>query len=130
GRESNCDDFRGWMNDGTAGPVVGLGGFAGGIWVQRGEADPAARVVRGMVPFHALNLQESYAYDGYGSRIHYVVTASQTSADNFLREGGAVSVIDSSGAAGTAQTQTNHFLVFSVGPDRAGGYSRDGREMI
>ena len=128
GQEASCEDLTGFLAAGAIGPVVNVGEFAGGIWVERGATDPAARVVRGMVPFHALNLPEQYANDGYGNRIFYAVTASQAQRENFMREGGAIAVVDSS-AATSGNAETNHFIVFSAGANKEGAFNKNGIQV-
>lgn len=126
GREADCTALRGYDAMGAIAGAVAPGGFSGGIWVEEGEIDDTARVVRGMVPFQSLNLPEFYVNDGYGSRILYAVTASQANANTFSKDAGAVSVKSVAGAG----TETTHFVVFSAGPDRKGAYSRLGRAVF
>lgn len=126
GREADCTSLRGYDATGAVAGAVAPGGFSGGIWVEEGEIDDTARVVRGMVPFQSLNLPEFYVNDGYGSRIFYAVTASQANANTFSKDAGAISVKSVAGAG----TETTHFVVFSAGPDRKGAYSRLGRAVF
>ncbi len=126
GHEADCATLRGYKADGSASSPVAAGDFDGGIWVEQGAQTATARVVRGMVPFQALNIPEHYVIDGYNSRLFYAVTAAQTNPDTFMREGGQIAVIDKLGQAGSDAVKTNHFIVFSAGPNKQGSYTRYG----
>ena len=112
-------------------------------------AQPLVR--RGMVPFRTLGLPEDMAEDGYRIRFQYAVTEALAVPVTYNITHGGIDVVNElyvtgSGipAAGTEWiappaydtspfTPTTggsaHYVLFSSGPDRAGGYTRYGQQM-
>lgn len=93
------------------------------------------RVRRGAVPFVELGLTEQTAYDGYGSRLIYVVTedlADPTTPFDQLAGGIDIvdqngnSVIDSDPVSGSSDDPLSHYVIFSTGEDKLGGFNREG----
>lgn len=130
GQEANCVALSGYQADGSTGSAVTPGGFSGGIWLEEGARSTAQHVVRGMVPFQALNIPEHYVNDGYGNRLFYAVTAAQTTPESFLREGGQIAVMDQLAESGNTHVESNHFIVFSAGANREGAYNRYGKAVL
>lgn len=122
-----------------------LGSFTGGLYTEQGNradailTDPEAgtetttpRVKRGAVPFRTLGLAEKYAYDGYDMRYLYAVTENLAVRGRFVANAGGVGVYRGSSTASSASIvqpeYSAHFILFSAGPNRMGGYNRYGRE--
>ena len=111
-----------------------------GLWAEESDEkivdasnnEHTQYVVRGMVPFATLNLPEFYAYDAYGNRLMYAVTAAQTNSQGYINSGGGgITVMDSSrdgGVQGDSRRKT-HYVVFSSGPGEEGAWSRYGVEV-
>ena len=87
------------------------------------------RVLRGAVPFRILGIPEEYTEDGYGMRLQYAVTEVLTMPETYQKNLGGISVIDGNGQSLIDPVGSAHFVVFSTGPDLAGGYSREGRAV-
>lgn len=104
-------------------------------------ADPAGGTVavnvrRGAVPFRTLGLDEAYSTDGYGSRLEYAVTEplavtvdSSGGGYQYAQDKGGITLEDGQTPPRTL-AQFDHYIVFSPGPDRAGGYNAFGKEGI
>lgn len=91
------------------------------------------RVRIGALPFRALNLDESQAYDGYNNRLFYAVTEQLTNGDTFSTTGGGIGVLNDEGAdplddqdSAVLPRNSAHFIIFSAGEDGAGAYTRGG----
>ncbi len=97
------------------------------------------RVRVGALPFRTLNITEDESYDRYGSRLYYAVTESLArSSSEYNIDNGAISIVDTRGVelfdtnndvVETGQTGLPEFIVFSVGPDREGGFTMNGNEI-
>lgn len=133
GIEGNCNDTS-----------VAVGTCASGICVEESERsdvdidpDPLVttlitpRVRRGAVPFRTLGLPEEFAQDGYGMRLHYVLTEILADASTYQKANGGISIIDNQSTPESIITPpaTAHYLVFSSGPDKAGAYTANGGRM-
>ncbi|MDD9900764.1 MAG: prepilin-type N-terminal cleavage/methylation domain-containing protein [Alphaproteobacteria bacterium] len=116
---------------------VGDGTCAGGICIERSNRTPGAfppqtppgqvRVRRGAVPFRVLGISEEQSYDGYGSRLMYAVTEHLAVDTSYGNDGGGITILDGSGNHFFTTPQDGaHYVVFSTGPDRKGGYTRQG----
>jgi prepilin-type N-terminal cleavage/methylation domain-containing protein len=88
------------------------------------------RVIIGMLPFRDINIKESEAYDAYGSRLVYAVSYPLTARDTFRETLGMIKVSrkDATAEIDLSDTVPGAFqiLVFSVGPDKKGGYTMNG----
>jgi type II secretory pathway pseudopilin PulG len=87
------------------------------------------RILRGSIPFKALNIPENQTIDQYGYKISYAVTYSMTNKDTFSLqsgESGAVLLVDDNDNVITGGTDGAHFYVFSSGKNGAGAYTREG----
>lgn len=119
---------------------VAIGTCANGICIEEGQRavntnpnpgsppamDNNPRVRRGAIPFRSLGIPEDAAEDGYKTRLYYAVTENLTNANRYRKDGGAISVVNKTGASIISPEHTAHFVVFSVGEDRRGGYTRHG----
>lgn len=121
---------------------VSIGNCAGGICVERGQRavntnpnpgsppamDANPRVRRGAVPFRTLGIPEETAEDGYKMRLYYAVTENLTNANTYRKDAGAISVVGRTGSSIVSPDHSAHFVVFSVGEDRRGAYTRQGAQ--
>lgn len=133
GMETNCDEFRGYDATGAESAPVSVGYFGGGIWVEDSVRPPPAApgtVVRGMIPFQALNIPEHQAYDGFGSRLQYAITTNLTVSETYDPEQGGIEIVDANDASMVTPPASAHFVIFSTGEDKMGGYSRFGKEQV
>jgi prepilin-type N-terminal cleavage/methylation domain-containing protein len=80
----------------------------------------------GFVPTRVLNIPDETGYDGWGSRIMYAVTESLTTTAGYDLSQGRIQVNDTSGTITTTAT----YVVYSVGPDRRGGYGTSGTPFL
>lgn len=136
GKETACSVFDPATK--TVSIPFAPGTFDAGLGLWGEEADDQylgqdRYVVRGAVPFVDLNIPEFYGYDGYGNRLMYAVSASQTNELGFINSGGgAITVVDSSQDTGTtgAARRGTHFVVFSAGPSGEGAWTRYGAEFL
>lgn len=94
------DANYGWF-DNTSSNCAGAG-----ITVSSG-------VVIGMVPVRSLNLPSTFATDAWGSRLMFAVSQNLANRTNYNAGQAPVVRVDSNPVP---------FVVFSVGPDRKGGY--------
>lgn len=74
----------------------------------------------GAVPVRTLNLPDTYAYDSWGARLTFAVTANLAVSGQYSRDGGAVAVIDSGGNSSITPAGSAHYVVVSHGPNKAG----------
>lgn len=139
GLEGICDDsdpnYPTITNPG--GPTV-AGTFADGYYYERGrrvvDMDPAPGppvnaipvVRRGALPFRTLGLSEDQSEDGYGMRLQYTINENLATTNKYVQESGAIRVTDVSGNSLVNPSDSAHYVIFSTGEDKAGGYSRDG----
>ena len=100
-----------------------------------GARTPAETVVIGAVPIRTIRLTTSAAYlpdetalDGWGRKLLYAVTKSQTKATTYVNDKGQIAAIDegtpplpTAGINGDA-----HFVVLSHGANGNGAYSNNG----
>lgn len=126
GMEGDCDP--------VTGATVAVGTCANGICVEQTQrtdlGSPAPRVRRGALPFRILNIPEQKAIDGYDARLQYVVTESMTQANTYNKDNGGISIIDERPLSVINPPDQGHFVVFSTGADRAGGFSKQGQQII
>lgn len=88
------------------------------------------RVIVGAIPFRVLQIPEKKAYDGYGSRLVYVLTLSMGDPDYVNSANGAITIKDPTLARQLVNPADSAvFAVFSPGPDRVGGWNADGVEF-
>ncbi len=101
-----------------------------GICVEESTAAVVdKRVLRGTLPFKALNMSEEQTIDQYGNKLTYAVTYSMTDKDTFSikpGEAGAVILVDDNDNEVAGGTNAAHFYVFSSGKNGAGAYTRNG----
>ncbi len=112
----NCFEYNTALNTLTEGVCV----------EESTSAVTDKRILRGVLPFKALNLSEDETIDQYGSRLTYAVTYSMTNEDTFSIEpgkSGAIILVDDND---NVITKAAHFYVFSAGKDKAGAYTRGG----
>jgi type II secretory pathway pseudopilin PulG len=83
-------------------------------------AIPRVRV--GFVPFRNINIDEDKAYDGYGSRILYVVTENLAYSKSFTAGGGGIELRNELGNSVINAPGTAHFLILSAGENEVGAY--------
>lgn len=91
-------------------------------------ATSANRVVEGAVPYQALGLPETFAFDGYGRRITYAVDVRMTGQGAFTQfdhfeNCGAITVKDSLDADRTTRAV---YALISYGPNGHGGFLGSG----
>lgn len=88
-------------------------------------------VIIGVVPFATLDLNSTDAIDGWGRRLSYAVTQSQTVAATFLNGSGEIRIMKEDGTPLREKSpgveRYAHFVVISHGPDGRGAYSVEGR---
>jgi Tfp pilus assembly protein PilE len=130
GLEGNCTDT-----------TVAAGTCASGICVENGarqvdiDPEPAVtnmqnvRVRRGAIPFRTLAMPEKNFQDAYKMRYNYAVTEILASAGTYQRDSGAIAIVDSANQSVIAPPNSSHFVIFSSGPDRMGGYGPEGRQF-
>jgi|GEM_PF-2817793 len=98
-----------------------------GVCVEESTATVTdKRVLRGSLPFKALNLPEDETIDQYGNKLNYAVTYSMLDEDTFsiqTGKSGAVALVDDNDHA---ITNGAHFYVFSSGKNGLGAYTRGG----
>lgn len=143
--DSYTDDTYGVASGACA--VTGSLGFSAseGLFTEQGArtdqvlVDPSAgtksnnpRVKRGAIPFRTLGLAEKYAYDGYGMRYLYAVTQNLAVKGKFVANAGGIGVYRGTSTASAASVvdpeYSAHFILFSAGPNRMGGYNRYGKQ--
>ncbi len=89
------------------------------------------RVIMGGIPFRALQIPEKKAYDGYGSRIVYILTLSMGDPDYVNASDGAITIKDPTQTKFlTNPPDSAVFAVLSPGPDRVGGWTAEGGEFL
>jgi prepilin-type N-terminal cleavage/methylation domain-containing protein len=88
--------------------------------------DATYNVRIGGVPTRTLNLPDSHAYDGWGSRFVYSVTAPLTDRATYNLKNGRIDVVDSNNHSMVTPQRSITYLLLSVGPDRNGGYNPQG----
>lgn len=125
GHESDCTDTS-----------IAPGGCAGGLCVKNSVrtvtlvdgSTITPRVRIGAVPFRALGLDDTSSYDGYSARMVYAVTEILTDKASFNAAAGGVDIVDGQAVAKTILpvAGSGHFVLISMGPNKAGAYSRDG----
>ncbi len=89
-------------------------------------ADP---VLIGTVPFAALGLPYQFSVDGYGRKLTYAVTESQTDGTcpaTSFDTCGAIKLVSKSGADHTNTGSNLHYAIVSHGPDGKGGFTLGG----
>ena len=84
------------------------------------------RVIVGAIPFRLLQLDEERTLDGYGNRLFYAITASQTEISTFNEHSGAIAVHDDHGASLTDPEGAAIFVVYSAGHNGIGAYNTEG----
>lgn len=143
GREGDCNPnalARDGVTAGDEAPANNTtpGTFANGFYVEQsarmididgdGTDDINPLVVRGAIPFRDLNLPEEFAYDGYGQRLSYAVTARAAVQDTFNPRQGGIAIVDTqSPPQSLIETPDSAlFIVMSAGADGDGAFSRDG----
>lgn len=77
----------------------------------------------GMVPTRTLNIPDDMAYDAWGNRIVYAVTAAQATEDNYTNNGGRITIRDGGGAD---ITTVAHFILVAPGPNKNGAFNISG----
>lgn len=97
-------DFGWFDNDETAGCMGPAGVVSSGAG--------ATQVIEGMVPVKSLNLPLTFAYDAWGSRLMFAVTGTMVRRNTYKNAAFAIEVNDT----------PVPFVIYSVGPDRKGGY--------
>jgi len=114
------------------------GNCANGICVEEGErlvnVDPSPggttmvlpRVRRGSIPFRVLSISEKESEDGFGLKLNYAVTETLAVASTYRKDAGGISLIDGADATVIDPPSSAHFVIFSAGQDRRGGYNRNG----
>lgn len=76
----------------------------------------------GFVPTRTLNLPDETGYDAWGSRIMYAVSENLTAVATYDLVDGRIRINDSLGTEVTTGSNAT-YAIFSVGPDRRGGYN-------
>lgn len=79
----------------------------------------------GYVPTRTLNLPDETGYDAWGSRIMYAMSENLGSSTTYDLLAGRIRIDDSLGTEVTTGSNGT-YTVFSVGPDRRGGYNTAG----
>jgi prepilin-type N-terminal cleavage/methylation domain-containing protein len=82
------------------------------------------RVRVGFIPFRNLNIDENEAYDGYGSRIMYVVTENLMNNTSFQADGGGIEIVNELDKSTITPPGAAHFMALSYGENEAGAYKR------
>jgi type II secretory pathway pseudopilin PulG len=80
----------------------------------------ASEVLVGAVPVRSINLPDDYAFDAWGNRLTYAVTADLATPGKYDRDKGAISIIDSAGNSIVTPDGSAHYVVLSHGPDGVG----------
>ena len=139
GRE---DAGYGMQGDCVADTSVAPGQCANGICVEEGERmvniDPnpgvvnmvTPRIRRGAVPFRELSLPEDDSEDGQGNKLYYVVTENLANQATYRKDAGGISIVDTNDSSAIAPDASAHFVVFSVGADGRGAYTRYGQQVL
>lgn len=113
--------------DANYGREVTCSGPRAGTVVVPGSAGGTVRI--GFLPTRDLGISDELGYDAWGSRLIYVVSEEQTDANTFDLENGRIRIDDSNGIEVTTGSNAT-YAVFSVGPDRRGGYNSAGNLMV
>lgn len=89
-----------------------------------------SNITKGDVPVRDLGLPLSYAFDAYGNRIFYAVTAGMVSAATFNATNPALQMrsgkLDSACTSNCQMLGSAAYVVLSHGRDRRGAYSKNG----
>lgn len=117
GMETDCEDTS-----------VAIGNCANGICIEESAVEAGVRVRRGAIPFRVLNLPETAAYDGYDNKLMYALTERLAVETTYAPDKGGISVVDGSTPPKSLVEPDGsvHFVVFSVGKDGKGAYTREG----
>ncbi len=78
----------------------------------------------GSVPTRTLNLPDNFMVDGWGNRILYAVTRTQT--NNFVAGDGGIDIRDTNNNAVVLPAGEADFIVFSTGANKVGGWTLQG----
>jgi prepilin-type N-terminal cleavage/methylation domain-containing protein len=85
------------------------------------------RVRMGAIPFRELQIDEKQTFDGYGSRLVYVVTEDMAVASTYKDSNAAIEIRDGSGNVLSGGNQSVAFLVLSPGKNRNGAVNIYGK---
>jgi prepilin-type N-terminal cleavage/methylation domain-containing protein len=100
---------------------------AGGSGAAEAPGNAGRIVVIGAVPTRTINLPDDYAFDAWGRRFTYAVTALQTAPATYSRDIGAIAITsDTSGTSVITPPGTAHYIILSHGLDGLGAYSFSG----
>ena len=105
---------------------------SGGICATTGRTIAAiAQPIRiGAIPFRLLQIEEKDVYDAYGSRLVYAMSTNQGSTATFADNIGAIGMVDETGQNLITPADTVDYVIISHGPNKRGGYTRDGVTSI
>ena len=124
GLETDCTDTS-----------VAIGDCANGICIEQtqripAELAPGTRIRRGAIPFRVLNLLESDVYDGYGSKFSYALTEHLAELTTFNSAEGGITIVDEADFDVIEPDDSAHFVIFSHGENKVGGYSVLGSQDV
>lgn len=80
-------------------------------------------VIIGAVPNRELNLPDEFAEDSWGNKLTYAVTRSLTDPFTFTPDGGAISIVDSTGTNSLISPEDSaHYVISSHGASGIGSF--------
>jgi type II secretory pathway pseudopilin PulG len=86
-------------------------------------------ILIGAIPFRNLNMDEKDTYDGYGSKILYIVTQKMTSLATYSDKEGGVTIVAQDGVTQmTNPANSGLFAILSPGQNRIGAYDKNGNQ--
>lgn len=85
-----------------------------------------AMVRIGVLPFRSLGMGDAEAVDGWGNLLQYAITESLTDPMQYDQDNGAIDVVAEDGQSRVTPPGTVQYIIFSTGPDGAGGIAAAG----
>lgn len=85
-----------------------------------------AMVRIGVLPFRSLGMADAEAVDGWGNLLQYAVTESLSDPVAYDQDNGAIDVVAEDGQSRITPPGTVQYVIFSTGPDGAGGIAAAG----
>lgn len=133
GHETDCNDPMvgttsvvppGKCTDGGSGPQ-----FYNGICIESSNRTILGvnpRVRMGALPFRDMQMDEKYTFDGYGSRLVYVVTEDMAVTSKFKDTIAGIEIRDEKGNLIASGEKSVGFLIFSPGKNKNGAVNTEG----